>query len=233
MKFGQLQRFLATSAWFQTARDVCYLAKKRAYYSQHGEDIYLANHIFNNKSNGFYIDIGASHPMRISNTYLFYKHGWAGVVIEPISRLIKLHRFWRPRDIQIQAIVGSMNMTVTKFFYLYPSVLSTINQETAAEHLRTGTAHIIEEQNLPVLSLDQIITDFVPPSVTIDFLNIDVEGADIAIASQLIETAIKPPTVVCIEANTPAAEEAISEIMQCRYILKQKFGPNLIFLHRT
>ena len=41
-------------------------------YSQEGEDLVLQR-IFSEKKTGFYIDIGAHHPKRFSNTYFFYK----------------------------------------------------------------------------------------------------------------------------------------------------------------
>ena len=41
-------------------------------YSQEGEDMILRR-IFERKKTGFYIDIGAHHPKRFSNTYYFYK----------------------------------------------------------------------------------------------------------------------------------------------------------------
>ena len=42
-------------------------------YSQEGEDMILRR-IFVNSNSGFYVDVGAFHPTRFSNTYLFYKN---------------------------------------------------------------------------------------------------------------------------------------------------------------
>ena len=53
----------------------------RLYYSQEGEDILLARFFFG-KSQGFYVDIGAHHPQRLSNTYHFYLQGWRGINID-------------------------------------------------------------------------------------------------------------------------------------------------------
>ena len=41
-------------------------------YSQEGEDLIL-NRIFEYQQKGFYIDVGAHHPKRFSNTYFFIK----------------------------------------------------------------------------------------------------------------------------------------------------------------
>lgn len=50
-------------------------------WSQESKDLILQR-IFENKPNGFYIDLGAHHPRRFSNTYLFYSQGWRGVNID-------------------------------------------------------------------------------------------------------------------------------------------------------
>ena len=56
-------------------------------YSQEGEDMILRR-IFEEK-NGFYVDVGAHHPRRFSNTYYFYKQGWTGISIEPNPQAAK------------------------------------------------------------------------------------------------------------------------------------------------
>lgn len=44
-------------------------------YSQEGEDMILS-YIFTQKdTTGFYVDVGAHHPKRFSNTYFFYEKG--------------------------------------------------------------------------------------------------------------------------------------------------------------
>ena len=48
-------------------------------YSQLGEDLVILNHLEwlgkNIKSPGFYVDIGAFHPLDGSNTYKLYRNG--------------------------------------------------------------------------------------------------------------------------------------------------------------
>ena len=47
-------------------------------YSQEGEDLILQR-IFATRERGFYVDVGAHHPQRFSNTYKFYRGGWRGI----------------------------------------------------------------------------------------------------------------------------------------------------------
>ena len=65
------------------------LKKYRSFtFSQEGEDL-LINRILNNKSEGFFIDIGAHHPIRFSNTYFFYRKGWRGINVDAMPGSMK------------------------------------------------------------------------------------------------------------------------------------------------
>ena len=54
-------------------------------YSQFGEDKVIRS--FLPERFGNYLDIGAGHPVRKLNTFLLYKLGWHGTLIEPIADL--------------------------------------------------------------------------------------------------------------------------------------------------
>jgi hypothetical protein len=55
---------------------------------------------------GFYIDVGAHHPFRYSNTHMLYRRGWRGINIDPIpGAKIAFDRF-RPGDINLEMGVG-------------------------------------------------------------------------------------------------------------------------------
>ena len=70
-------------------------------WSQEGEDMIL-HRIFGGKKSGFYVDVGAHHPKRFSNTYFFYCHGWRGINIDAMPGRMKLFNQWRPKDINLE-----------------------------------------------------------------------------------------------------------------------------------
>jgi hypothetical protein len=76
---------------------------KNGSYSQDGEDMVLKVFFYENKRKyeGFYIDVGAHHPFRFSNTAFFYQKGWRGINIEPTPDLIKKFKRYRKRDINL------------------------------------------------------------------------------------------------------------------------------------
>lgn len=55
----------------------------------------LIREFFGNKSNGFYVDVGANEPIIESQTYHLDQLGWSGLLLEPIPHyceLLKKHR---------------------------------------------------------------------------------------------------------------------------------------------
>lgn len=74
-------------------------------YSQEGEERILER-LFKGKTNGFYVDCGANHPIRYSNTYRLYRKGWRGIVIDALPGTEKIYSRIRPRDIVVESGVG-------------------------------------------------------------------------------------------------------------------------------
>src|SRR5581483_8094739 len=74
-------------------------------YSQEGEDLLLAR-LFDGQKKGFYVDVGAHHPFRFSNTYLLYLNGWRGINIDAMPGSMAAFRKLRPRDINIECMVS-------------------------------------------------------------------------------------------------------------------------------
>jgi uncharacterized membrane protein len=55
-------------------------------YAQNGEDVVLSR-AFADQEFGFYVDVGACHPVEDSVTLHFYERGWQGVNVEPDREL--------------------------------------------------------------------------------------------------------------------------------------------------
>ena len=74
-------------------------------YEQHFEDVRLAR-CFPEIAQGFYIDVGAWHPMLDSVTCHFYKRGWHGINVEPTPSAHALLQRYRPRDRNLACVLG-------------------------------------------------------------------------------------------------------------------------------
>lgn len=146
-------------------------------YSQEGEDLVL-DRFLENKRNGFYVDIGAHHPLRFSNTYRFYLNGWKGINIDPMpGSMLEFDRI-RPLDINLEIPVSEKCETLTYFIFNEPA-LNTFSENEAIRKDGLNNYKIIEKKQLKMQRLDSILDKYLPNDTHIDFLSIDVEGLDL------------------------------------------------------
>lgn len=145
-------------------------------YSQEGEDLIL-HKIFPDKKNGFYVDIGAHHPFRFSNTYYFYRKGWRGVNIDAAPGSMKLFKKFRSRDINIEAAISNKIETLTYYKFNDPA-LNTFDKDLA--QTRIGNKYkIISEEKIAAIPLKEILSK--QKIGDIDFMSIDVEGLEMKV----------------------------------------------------
>ena len=66
-------------------------------FSQFGEDLIVSSY-FPPDYIGLYVDVGAFHPYKFSNTMLLYKKRWSGLNIDCDQNKINEFKKIRPRD---------------------------------------------------------------------------------------------------------------------------------------
>ncbi|MEO6849005.1 MAG: FkbM family methyltransferase [Mucilaginibacter sp.] len=145
-------------------------------YSQEGEDNIL-NRVFENKPNGFFIDVGAHHPMRFSNTYIFYKKGWRGINIDAMPGSMELFKKYRPLDINLEIPVAGKE-AILPFHIFNELALNTFSPELAAEREQKEAYKIVKILEVQTKTLASILNDHLPPDTKINFISIDAEGFD-------------------------------------------------------
>jgi len=173
-------------------------------YAQSGEDLIVA-HLFYKLGikKPYYLDIGANHPIFISNTYYFYLRGGRGVCVEPNPYLFKKIKAKRPGDIVLNAGVG-IDRQIEADFYLFPKKthgLSTFSKREADYWKETGMrkeGKIAYERiiKVPLHNINTIIHEYC--SRTPDFISIDIEGLDLAVL-QTFNFETYTPLVFCVE----------------------------------
>lgn len=149
----------------------------RLSYAQEGEDMVLAR-VFAELSvdQGFFVDIGAHHPTRYSNTYYFYRRGWRGINVDALPGTKRLFSRMRPRDITIECGVGSQPGIMNYYAFNEPA-LNTFS-EPEAQKKNHPPYRIVETIQIPVTTLRQILDEYLPVDTSIDFMTIDAEGFD-------------------------------------------------------
>lgn len=148
-------------------------------FSQEGEDLILKRY-FHGKEKGFYLDIGAHHPRRFSNTYIFYKSGWNGINIDPRPGCMQLFNSRRPRDINLELGI-SRNEEELIYYMFNDSALNTFNGELAQNRVDQTAYRIIDKKKIKTFPLHKILSEYLEDGANIDFMTIDVEGLEIEV----------------------------------------------------
>jgi hypothetical protein len=107
-------------------------AAEFASYAQEGEDRVLLRLLEPLKKSGFYVDVGAHHPVRFSNTYFFYLRNWHGINIDPLPGSMALFNRDRPRDINLELAIASEEQTLNYYMCNEPA-LNTFSPTLATE----------------------------------------------------------------------------------------------------
>jgi FkbM family methyltransferase len=188
-------------------------------YSHEGEDMILAR-IFYNQNKGFYVDVGAHHPQRYSNTYYFYSLGWKGINIDAMPGSMKIFNQIRPNDINLEIPLSDSKQNLT--YYLFNH--SNLNWEVK----------LVSEIELQTSTLSEVLEQYVSPEQDIDFLNIDVEGLDYEVLKSNDWTKYRPKIVLIEELEMVTLDQInkakVSAFMyEQGYQLYGKSGYTLIF----
>jgi FkbM family methyltransferase len=168
-------------------------------YAQNLEDYHLAR-VFAGEENGFYIDVGAGHPVADNVSFWFYLQGWRGLVVEPQQELAALYAHVRPRDTVYCGLLGSSageaDFHIVERLHGFSTTVLAHAQSAGAFGAGFHT------RRLPVTTLAALCAAHAP--ARIDFLKVDVEGAEADVLAGADWERWRPRVVVA-EAMTPGS----------------------------
>lgn len=146
-------------------------------YSQEGEDVVLA-YCFKEKLTsgykGFYVDIGACHPIRFSNTKYFSDLGWQGINVDATPHSMKIFNKLRSADINVEMGISNKNGELTYYIFNEPAV-NCFDEKVAIERMQQGWK-LLEKKTIKTCTLNALLDKYLPVDKKIDFIDIDVEG---------------------------------------------------------
>lgn len=187
--------------------DTCLPVSGSTTFSQCGEDALLRGYFLSQRrawtrwrmllnrpkiSPGFYVDVGAYSPKRISNTYWFYQQGWRGITIEPDPKSCWMFRLARPRDTHLCLAIGEREGPIAMKLGDYSGTNRIINTSVGSEAGSTSLKQV--EQR----TLGSVLAQYVPEGTQIDILSIDCEGHDLGVLRSNNWNRFRP-LVICVE----------------------------------
>lgn len=166
-------------------------------YAQNFEDIILWRALQDVPS-GFYIDLGAHHPVLDSVSKWFYEQGWRGIHVEPLKFYADCLRQDRPDEDVIQAAVSEE--PGDHIIYAFPDTgLSTMSAEIANTH-KSRLDRDWQQETVSSLTLDEVFKR--AGARDVHWLKVDVEGHErSALASW--GNSLMRPWIVVVESTYP------------------------------
>lgn len=180
----------------------------------------ILRRIFDRKTDGFFIDVGAHHPMRFSNTCFFYRLGWRGINIEPNPEAMPVFHVLRPRDINLRIGVSDAPGLLTYFRFDDPA-LNTFDERLAESRRAAAPRQWRGTESTEVQRLDAILERHLPRGKRIDFLSVDTEGLDLSVLRSNDWARFRP---ACVLAEALGVDlEHVPDSAIGRFMHEQKY----------
>jgi FkbM family methyltransferase len=204
------------------------------YNSQLGQDRFI-NEFFDNKQNGFFVDIGAHEGITYSNTYFLEKYrDWKGICIEPLPvefKELEKNRTAIKLNLCVSDFDGETDFTYVEGYANMLSGISEAYNNTHRERIHNEVNQYggkIHDIKVPVKKLQTIFDEFEVKEV--DFCSIDTEGSEFNIVKSIDfeKTLVK---IFIIENNYQ--ESTIAEFLSTKdYVLYTKLHWDDVFIKK-
>ncbi len=206
-------------------------------FSQCGEDL-IVKHVFD--ALGImapsYIDIGAHHPYKHSNTALFYVTGSRGVNVEPDPDLFARFLADRPGDINLNAGIAA-EPGEFDFFVMKNRTLNTFSRDKALEYQNEQAQPIVFEKKIPVVTLKSLLQEHGSGEFW-DLMSIDVEGFEMEILRSHNWNGPSPKVIICETISFSTTGHGIKDhtiiefLLEKGYLLYADTNVNSIFVKK-
>lgn len=198
-------------------------------FSQYKQDDLVYNRFFLDKSDGFFVDIGAHDGKFLSNTLFYENLGWNGLCFEPLPNIFPKLVENRPKSQCHQCAIGHENKKVHFLEVTGPSdMLSGVLDYYSPDHMfrinREVQAFGGDQRGIIVDMFE--LKHFLEPGKEIDYLSLDTEGGEDVILENILQSFM--PRVMTVEANTLPDMKNIMSKVSDKYNLRLQAGCDLI-----
>lgn len=205
----------------------CREADCQVSYSQFGEDasiLFWLGQAGLLDRPGFYVDVGAFHPSRYSNTYLLHHvFHWRGINIEANPDMAVLFNEKRPADINVTCAISASagSDKITYFKFNHPAI-NTLNADVAKRQAAHPAYELVKQIQVPTARLEAILDRHHVGGCPIDYLNIDVEGAEPEVLASNDWSRYRPYLISCEDHALVPDDVATSAIH--RFVIAQGYS---------
>ena len=178
---------------------------------------WIIRDFFNDRRNGFFLDVGANHHKRASNTYFLETAlGWQGIAVEPLVQFEAGYLQERPRTKFRPFFAASRSNEQAKMYLQENRSLVTSSDRSFTE--RWGKN--VKEIQVPTITLDDLLAS--EGVAKVDFLSMDIELAEPeALAG--FDLRRYAPDLVCIEAHPEVRQAILQYFTRHGYVVVGKY----------
>lgn len=209
--------------------------------AQSGEDTiveYVLMVLGINLSDEYYLDLGANHAKQLSNTYMLYKKGMRGVLVEANPQLIGELKFYRSEDVILNKCISNHSDESLQFYIMSGDGLSCTSMDAVNEMIEKNPQLYIKETiTVDTITVNQILQKYFSKAPIL--LSIDIEGQEESILQTLDYNKYAPLIVIVerIDYGTTIAtrkrQDLIADIMNQNGYFEYAFtGINSIFINK-
>lgn len=188
-------------------------------YSQSWEDI-IVDHLLGDRESGFYVDVGAGHPVIGNNTMRFYRRGWSGINIEPNPDSFAKLEKCRPDDTNLRIGAGAESAFM-EYRHFQAGNMSTFSLLEARLSMMEGYK-LEDTRVVEVRSLADILEEHAGGS-RIDFMSVDTEGWDLEVLAGN-DWSRWSPSVICVETATRHMSDGSGKFNPAVAVLLESLG---------
>jgi FkbM family methyltransferase len=172
-------------------------------YSQNNEELIVRDY-FDDKRDGFFVDVGCYDYKDLSTTYYLEKHlGWSGIGVDANDVFRAGYAMHRPRTkFEHYAVTDTSGEELTFFINAGGEGVSSLSQRWIEDFVLAFFGPDVQPQILEVKVSSITLDDLLEKNGVekIDFLSMDIEGHELT-ALTGFDIARFSPELICIEAS--------------------------------
>jgi FkbM family methyltransferase len=207
------------------------------WYSQEGEDVILKDLFYSlGVKKGFFVDVGAHHPIRFSNTHLLYKSGWKGINFEPNISSGTAFKLFRKRDKTVHIGLGNQEGELDFYIFDEPAI-NSFDKELSEDRDKNTPYKLKKVVKIPIMRLESALDKYLPKGQHIDLMSIDVEGLDMEVMKSNNWNKYKPTVLLVEDMDFDCDNSQNSEVWnfakELGYKLHGKTSRTLILIDKS
>ena len=185
----------------------------------------------------FPVDCGAGRPRYLSNTWTLQQHrGWHGLLIEPNPNFAEELKARAQADVRLGEVAAGSDGFI-KFLMLdeLSCAVDKMRPDWAAE-LRQNALQEGQVTEVERISLTSLLNQHAGEPRMLDFLSLDVEGAEIDVLNSLDHTQWSFRSIAIEHADLPELSRTFDEILLprgYRRVLREVSAFDAFFVHES